>query len=401
VIDRLLLAGLLATIFLLPTLFGSISIVLALVLSLIAGLRFSLSSKLRQAFDWQPTLTALFAVFLTLGLLFALNADEIGDMSFLVSFLGLAFPILLYQYLTSLARPPRLVKVAAYCLLGCLLGLLFALAQRYGLGIRRTVSVAAGANAVARVAALLGFLALIGLGQNLLSKRTLLAMAPIAAIGIVVLSGSRGTLLAIPVMLLVALVFALPAMWVKSRSLTAFSLVAISILAFGLVTIDPNGFVSRSMSTVSKLAAGQLPGNSAALRYEMLVGAWNAFQQSPILGHGWAGHWEALMQSHPTPEIFAPVKQHFSYHNDVADFAVAGGAFGVLAYFVLLLVPVVNLIADQKLRHNRAVAYALVLIPIAYAIFGLTDFVFGFDLLTTLYGFSLAFVLAAAKTSPH
>lgn len=400
IFDRFLLLGLLATTFFLPTLFGSLSIVLALILALIAGLRFFASSRIRRGFCWQPTLAALLAVFGLLGLVSALSADEVNDMSFLVNFLGLAFPILLYQYLVSLPQPPSVSRIAAYCLIGSLLGLLFAHAQYYGLGIGRTVAIAAGSNAIARVAALLGFLALIGLNPKMRSQSNLVVIAPIVAIGIVVLSGSRGTLIAIPIMLTIVLVFVLPLIWVKSRLWTTLMLVAIAVSVAGLVLIDPNGFVSRVFRTLTEMAAGRLPGNSSELRYQMLVGAWNAFQQSPIIGYGWAGHWDALMQAHPTPEIFAPVKQYFSFHNDIADFAVAGGILGLFAYAILLFAPIVNLLFDQSLQQNRLVAYALVLLPTSYFIFGFTDFVFGFDLLTTLYGFSLAFVLAAAKAHP-
>lgn len=400
IFDRFLLSGLLATTFFLPTLFGSLSIVLALILALIAGLRFFASSRIRQAFCWQPTLAALLAVFGVLGLVSALSADEVNDMSFLVSFLGLAFPILLYQYLVALPQPPSVSRIAAYCLIGSLVGLLFAHAQYYGLGIGRTVAIAAGSNAIARVAALLGFLALIGLNPKMRTQSNLVVIAPIAAIGVVVLSGSKGTVIAVPLMLAIALLFALPMLWARSRVLTMFVLVATIVAVAGFVLVDPYGFVSRAINTIVELAAGQLPGNSSELRYQMLVGAWNAFQQSPIIGYGWAGQWDALMQAHPTPEIFAPVKQYFSFHNDIADFAVAGGILGLFAYAILLFAPIVNLLFDQSLQQDRLVAYALVLLPTSYFIFGFTDFIFGFDLLTTLYGFSLAFVLAAAKAHP-
>lgn len=396
--DKFLIVGLLGATFLLPTLLGSVAIVLALLLSLVGASRFCFGGA-RKTFVWQPTLAALLGAFALLGVVSSFSAASPNDLSFLVSFLGLALPILLYQYLVNLPKPPTFFTIAVYCLLGCLLGALFAHAQRYGLGIGRTVAVAAGSNAVARVAALLGFLALICLSPDPRSKKNLVIFAPVAALAIVMLSGSRGTLLAVPIMLFVALAFALPKLWTSSKVITLALVGAAAAGFFFLVAVDPNGFVSRFGYTITELASGRLPGHSSELRFEMLVGAWNAFLQSPLIGHGWFGHWEALIQNHPTPDIFGPVKQYFSYHNDLADFAVAGGVLGLLAYAIIIAAPIVNLLIDPKLRANRRAAYGLVLLPVSYFVFGLTDFVFGFDLLTTLYGFSLAFILAAAKAS--
>lgn len=398
-LDKTILVGLLASTFLLPLLFGSISIVLALLLSLAAAFCFYFSGA-RTRFTWQPTLAALLGGFMLLGVAFAINADTPNDMSFLVSFLSLALPILLYQYLNNLPKPPSFFRIAVYCALGCVLGLLFAHAQRYGLGIGRTVAVSAGSNAVARVAAVLGFLALVGVRPDLRSLSNLVFCAAwVASLLIIILAGSRGALLAVPIMSLVALAVALPQLWRQSKRATVAVLGVIVGVLLIVVYVDPNGFITRFVQTMAELAAGRLPGLSSELRYEMLVGAWNAFWQSPLVGHGWAGHWEALVSNHPTPEIFAPVKQYFSYHNDVADFAVAGGTLGLMAYAIIIAAPIINLAIDPKLRANPRAVYGLVLLPAAYVVFGLTDFVFGFDLLTTLYGFSLAFILSAAKAS--
>jgi len=397
-VDNILIIGLLGTTFLLPTLLGSVAIILALLLSLVAVSRYCIGS-MRKGFVWQPTLMALLGVFAILGVVSSFSATSPNDLSFLVSFLGVALPILLYQYLVSLPKPPTIFTIAIYCLLGCLLGALFAHAQRYGLGIGRTVAVTAGSNAVARVAALLGFLALASLSLDPKSKNNLVILAPVAAWTIVMLTGSRGTFLALPIMLSVAVVFAFPKLWSKSKGITLALASTVAVVFILLVAVDPNGFVSRFSHTLSELASGRWPGRSSELRFELLIGAWNAFLQSPLIGHGWAGHWEALMKSHPTPEIFSPVKQYFSYHNDIADFAVAGGVFGLVAYAIIIAAPVVNLVIDPKLRANQRVAYGLILLPVSYFVFGQTDFVFGFDLLTTLYGFALAFILAAANAS--
>lgn len=398
IVDRVLLVGLLATTFMLPTMFGSISIILALLLALIGGLYGLTRLKGVGNFVWQPTLTMLLLSFVLLAVVSAISANKIADLSFLVSFLGLVLPILLYQFLRLLPSPLTFSQIAKFCLIGCSLGLIFAFAQRFELGIGRTVAIAAGSNAVARVAVLLGLLALTGLALEGRAVKKVYLLAPIFAVGIVMLTGSRGALISLPALFLIVFLFAAPLMWARAKKLLGALVIAAVAGAVILYTLNPFGFISRSINTVSVLLSGNVPGSSSELRYEMLVGAWEAFHNSPITGYGWFGLWDALIANHSKPEMFASVKQYFSYHNDLADFAVAGGLVGVCIYILLIGAPVLNLMLDKELRTNRTAAYALIIIPASYLLFGLTDFTFGFDLLTTLYGFSLAFVLAVAKS---
>ena len=397
IVDQLLLVGILATTFFLPTLFGSISIAFALLLALFAGTVGAARSVRNAEFVWQPTLLALLGSFAILFGLFALNARSAADLGHLVSFLGLALPLLLYQFLITLKKPVTFARIAKYCVLGLLIGLLFAFVQKFGLGIHRTVAVAAGSNAVARAAVILGFLAIACVRWRLLSRGNMGVIALGAAILIVLLSGSRGALLTVPIATLIAIAFVTPVVWEKSKPLFA-GIIALLVAACAvLIMLDPSGMVSRTGYTLSEMFSGRLPGLSSELRFELLVGAWKAFLQAPVTGYGWAGHWDALMSVTNDPEYFAPVRHYFTFHNDIADFAVAGGVIGLFAYAMIILAPIANLILDPDLRANRRAAYALVLLPVCYFFFGLTDFVFGFDLLTTLYGFSLAFILAAAK----
>ena len=396
-VQHLCVSALLSLTFFLPTLFGSISIAFALLLAMFAGTVGSFRSLRSAEFVWQPTLVALLGSFLILLSIFAFNARSAGDLGHLVSFLGLALPILLYQFLITLKKPVTFARIARYCVLGCLLGVVFALTQKFGLNMDRTVAVAAGANAVARVAIIFGFLAIACVQWRLLLRGNFSVIALGAAILIVLLSGSRGALLTVPIATLIAVAFVTPVVWEKSKQLFA-GIIALLVAACAvLIVLDPSGMVSRTGYTLSEMFSGRLPGLSSELRFELLVGAWKAFLQAPLAGYGWAGHWDALMSVTNDPEYFAPVRHYFTFHNDIADFAVAGGVIGLFAYAMIILAPIANLILDPDLRANRRAAYALVLLPVCYFFFGLTDFVFGFDLLTTLYGFSLAFILAAAK----
>ncbi len=73
-----------------PTLFGSIAIVFALLLTLVAAVRV-FSEKDRSSFVLQPTLTALFGALLLLSATSAISADRLNDMSFIVSFFWVGF----------------------------------------------------------------------------------------------------------------------------------------------------------------------------------------------------------------------------------------------------------------------------------------------------------------------
>ncbi|RYE85778.1 MAG: hypothetical protein EOP19_08630 [Hyphomicrobiales bacterium] len=121
-----------------------------------------------------------------------------------------------------------------------------------------------------------------------------------------------------------------------------------------------------------------------------------AFQHAPWLGWGWANLGNAAAELNPA--VFAAeAGTAFMYHNDVVNFAVAGGIVGIACLVVLLLAPVVGAMASLRESWFRIRLYCCLILSTGYAIFGLTDSTLGYDAPTTLYAFLTAMVLGAFR----
>ncbi len=398
VIDKLLVGSLLIASFAVPVILGSIATIAALVLALLAGLRWAIAFRPNSGTYWQPTMTMFLIVFCLLGLSFTVTAKTPDDIKYVVNFLSLPLSFLLFQYLRFLPKRPTLLMIAWICWVGAIAGFAYAAYRFHIVGQGRITSMGAGANAVARVAAILGFIALCGDFKDFRLRHWPLFLAAVASTLTVIYTGSRGTLLALPFMASVLLLCGFPAAWSKSKPKALLGAVLLFVCALVVVWLDPARLSTRLWTTLISLTEGNL-GYSSSLRFELLQAAWSAFQANPVWGYGWAGLWEASQSHHQTPEIFDGLKTYFSYHNDLADFAVAAGLVGIGCYIALLVMPLVNLIGSQNLRKNPSAIYLLVLLPVSFFVFGLTDFVFGFDLLTTVYVFLFAFIFAAVDAN--
>src|SRR5690606_31643174 len=90
----------------------------------------------------------------------------------------------------------------------------------------------------------------------------------------------------------------------------------------------------------------------------------------------------------------------FMYHNDVLNFAVAGGIVGIGCLLVLLAAPLTGLLHAPHDGVRLPRAYLCLMLTVGYAVLGLTDMTFGYDIETTLYAFLLAVVLGGFREEP-
>ena len=124
------------------------------------------------------------------------------------------------------------------------------------------------------------------------------------------------------------------------------------------------------------------------------MSAYNAFLASPIVGYGLIGFVEKVVAFPPLSG--APVGfDHL--HNDLADFAVAGGAMGILAYGLFLAAPVVEAVRAPRGRNRRVAVLMSTTICVGYAGMGATNAMLGVMSQTLLYAVVLALVAYFAR----
>jgi O-antigen ligase len=216
----------------------------------------------------------------------------------------------------------------------------------------------------------------------------------VLAFVVVLLTGTRGAALAIPAMIAVYAGFLLASRESRPQLLV---LAALGLALAGAVVLS--GRMGSIVSVIGEvLSTGSAGADSATSeRLAMLGAAFEAFKASPWIGYGWANFGPAAAPFMDMAPHGGPTAPGFQFHNDLANLAVAAGSVGILCWVALLAAPIIGALATPRDSLFRVRLYCCLQLSVGYAIFGLTDFTFGYDLPTTLYAFLAAVVLAAFR----
>lgn len=211
-----------------------------------------------------------------------------------------------------------------------------------------------------------------------------------------VLTGSRGALLAL---LAVLLVLALTLRW-RSLRLRLLVLGAMLAMASAALVASPElrhqVRLTELHSDVLRLERGDTD-SSAGARVERLQVAWDTFLDHPLTGVG-VGHFDNAMQR--LPQCRANPLQprcHLGHaHNDLAEWGATQGAPGALLLLAVYGVPLWLFLWLHR-RSGRATfrgpAAAGVMIVVCYVLCGLTQSMFAHQITASFYA-SIVGVLA-------
>jgi O-antigen ligase len=245
---------------------------------------------------------------------------------------------------------------------------------------------------------MLGFIALLGLAATRSRFRLLFLLGPILGTFVCVLSGSRGPLLAVP-LLLVAYVMVATRHWVRN---IAIGLVLLAVCAGVVWTIWPatvHRYVVMANRLPDYLQGDAVNDASLSERGAMYVAGYKAFFDAPWLGYGWHAKMDAIAPYLSEKYANLP-KIHHHLHSDGLDFAVSGGVVGILAYLLMLIAPVAGAIRSVRDSQYRLRNTAAVMLSVGYFAFGLTYLLFGYEFHTTLYVVLAAIIVRYCRDEP-
>jgi O-antigen ligase len=339
-----------------------------------------------------PAPVALLTIVAALFVCFTLTAKQPSDLMFIFNFAMLVLFAPLYATLERLRSTKGALIVARLALAGALLSVVVMLVRIGYMGGRRGDAGLIGVIVLANTAIVLGFIALIGAAADHGWRRFAYLLGPAAGISTLIMTQSRGPLLALVPLGIAAAIF-------LARSLRInWWWVALGLAAGGAATamwvMSLGGRMARLPGIFYSLLSGDfVRDRTAESRLDLYQAGWKAFSQSPIIGHGWA-----RIMAAATPylknEQLAELPQ---LHNDFLDFAVAGGIIGIACYVVLLAAPVVLALLSPRDSQRRLRLYGCTVLSIAYFFDGLTDLMFGFEFHTALYVCILAILLAYCR----
>lgn len=234
----------------------------------------------------------------------------------------------------------------------------------------------------ADVALLVGFAACAGLVGKVSSWRYLFFAGPVFAAIAVVLSGTRGAVVAIAAMLVVAAIGVVVLRLVSlKKALVALVILAVSgVVALLLGAGQLSGIQRVLLDMADVLQNGVPTDESTAIRLQMISGGLKAFLQAPIFGHG--------------PLAFVNLANELSempfgnwphLHNDLADFAASAGIVGLVAYGLFLLAPIVEVVRAPGSAAKPRILVLVSTLVAGFFVMGLTNAMFGILTVTVTY----------------
>lgn len=379
---------------------GTIGSILSVICALVC-LPMLLDPGVRAQLRGQWDILVFPIFFAALGVVFALNADRPFDMIFWFNFtsLPLATTIYILARRHSGGNWPLIIVTLAFA--GTVLGAVFGGWQVFNAVRGRAEGLFNNPNMYGHIILILGFMSLPGLFLTQAKWRWVLLAGPVFGIAGAVFSGSRGTLLAVPVAGVLALAYILTQPQARRWVLSVLALGTTAIIVWLVFFSGFERFADRLDGMFEIMAevisTGQTGDLGSRVRLQVYAGAWQAFLQSPLIGHGWAGAVPASVVG-IEPGVDLNIANTFRHmHNDFLGFAAGAGLVGIVGYFAMMLAPF------YSLRHRDAYfwhrAYIASLMVSTYAIYGVLDAMFGFD--TGISTFVMITAILAGTFTAH
>lgn len=320
------------------------------------------------------------------------------DYLFAANFAIFLFLTPISAALSRLASPRNVLIVARLALAGASVAFAYALWQKLVWNVGRAEGLWSISMASAAAAVVLGFLATIGLVQSTRRTRYLYLAGPILGIAVILMSGSRGPLLAVPPMLVVLLFFAFRNRWIAGGIVAAAALAVLVAFTFFQSRLGRFGTISEALWAIVNNQDLALQSSNGK-RLVILRASVEAFFNRPWLGYGW-GEKNAWVRYFSNDVIHLLNRKRHHLHSDLLNFGVSGGLMGLTAYALIILAPVVS--AWRSIRDSQYTArlMAALLIASGFAAAGAVNIVIGFEFLTTLYAMLSAIVIGFCRDAP-
>jgi O-antigen ligase len=361
----------------------------------IAAAGYWLYRRREMAWVFDTPAKLFLGAFLVLAALFALTAEAPADALSAFNFTAFLVYAPMATLLAQGAASGNTRRVAWLALAGAGIGCAASVIEVYGYGTGRAGVLISDPIRLADTAVILGFLALMGFAQQKDATRWLFLLGPLFALLTVVLTGARIAMVAYPVLVVAAIILLSRRKWlgllIGAAGAGVLVVAALSGI-FGSARMDSLFAVINEL-----LATGTVGDEAVRIRLELYRAGWAAFQQSPIIGHGWA----ELMAA-PAAFLAETDKVHAGLphlHNEVLNFAVAGGLVGVAVYLTLIAMPVVVALRSRRDSQYGARLFGCTILATAYLVMGLTDTMLSFELHTALYVAYCAILLNYCRDS--
>ena len=340
------------------------------------------------------------AAFVLVAIAFSLN----GDAPLMVNFSFLLAFIPLFSWFSRYAAPDSAVVVSWVAFAGTLLSAATALREIWWLGKSRAEGWWSDPIWAAEAALVLGFLCLAAFPVMRSRWRFVLLLGPAIGLGVVALSGSRGPLIAAPVIALALVLTSFRPWWKQIIALgVAVVIAGALVLPFAPKVLER---IERTSTVIVQLVTtGAIKEKSAGARLAFWKAGTAAFLDSPWIGYGWSKRVRSAYEYLPDKgKAFdakgSGLRGNHHLHADILDMGVSGGIMGLAAYGLILLAPLLGAFRSARDSQYAARITGAVILSVGYSACGLTYLMFGYEFHTTLYVCLVAIVLGFCRDAP-
>ena len=393
-----LVALLLAGTFLYPYVGGAVTAYVLIVLSLLL-IGWNFVNPPRLAFDPGAWMFVIAWALIAIAFMIT-NQPGRSDYLLSVNFAMFALYPLLAGALQRFAAPNNSARVAVLALAGSFIALAVGAFQVFVQHYVRAAGFASNPIPSATVALFLGVFALVGLFAISSAWRYLFLLGPVAGIGTVLLAGSRGPLIAVPALGLIALIM-LPVRRAVSWGVAAAVVIAgvaaylLKPALFGRIANLPN----MALDVLSGQPIALNFDESGSVRYAIFEGSFAAFLRSPWIGYGWYEKVPVVAKYTPFNVGFGdPRVAHL--HSDILNLGVSAGIVGLLAYLLVLLAPIVSAANSPRDRQFKGRLFLALSLSVGYLCCGAVNLLFGFEFMTTMYVCFAAVFIGYCRDTP-
>lgn len=363
-------------------------------LGLVLWLVLLFRGRLPETYAAMPAKLML-AAFLALGVLFAISMQAPRDVLFVFNFIALLLFGPLLALFSRTASDRSRVGIVVMAAIGVVLTLAMVVYMQAS-GDPRPRGFNVGPIVMSNAALALAVVATSGAFalRNRWSLTLPLVLAAAVAVALVTLS--RGPLIGVlPLLLLTAVMLwrvRLKSHWVYA----AIGVVAIMVAAITAMALAGDRISGLPPRLASLLTGGTTDDFTTNVRLALYRAGWQAFLDAPVFGHGWARLMSAALP-YVDPLYLEHAKALPQLHNDVVNFAVAGGIVGVAVYLLIVFTPVVAALRAPRDAYRAARVYGTAGLTIVYACGGLTDLMFGHEFHTALFVVLNALILGVYR----
>jgi len=386
----------LVLLFALPCVVGRNTTYLILLAGLAAIITPSILGARREA-TRNPVDMVFAVVFLALAVAFAITAEDARDLSYILNFSPFLLAVPLRWQLERVARTDGAVLIGWLSLAGTIGAAGLAVVQIVIFHQHRVGQPWMNTFHYADTTMLLGFLTLVGWFAPGAHRRWPFLLGPVIGIAAVIASGTRGALLAAPVLVLVAFVFALVTAKRKGPILLAAAgALAMLVLLLGGALMLGLGRAFEAFTLSSNFLSGGKLDNPSLERVQMMMGGWRAFLAAPLFGYGW-GDMVPAIYPYVDPSYLKTMQQFRHLHNGLISFAAGAGIVGLLSFIALSIVPIVAVLRSVRDSQFLSRMYLAITLCAGYAVFQLTFLLIGFDFPTVQYAYMTVVILAVVR----